>query len=185
MLFMTATIVTTDDELEQIAQLSHKNLRAKISEVQQKQQGFITWEYSFQLLKQMNDLCAHVIVKDKNIVVGYALVALKEASVFHKDLDTMMHHLATLQYKSKSLQQYKFYVMGQICVDENYRGKSVFQLLYQHHKKLFENSFDFIVTEISTGNMCSIHAHEKIGFKIIHTYRDTLDEWNVVLWDWK
>ena len=133
----------------------------------------------------MNEQHPHIIVKDENIVVGYALVALKEAQVFHKDLNVMMHHLETLQYKNKSLQQYKFYVMGQICIDENYRGRGVFQLLYQHHKKLFEHNFDFVVTEISTSNTRSMRAHEKIGFKTIHTYKDALDEWNVVLWDWK
>jgi hypothetical protein len=184
-IFMIATIVTTDDELEEIVQLSHANLRTKISLNQQQQQGFITWNYSFQLLKQMNDQCAHVIVKDKGNVAGYALVALKEASIFHKDLAAMMKHLETLQYKNKSLQQYKFYVMGQICVADDHRGKGVFQMLYQHHKKLFENNFDFVITEISTGNTRSMRAHEKTGFKIIHTYKDALDEWDVVLWDWK
>ncbi len=133
----------------------------------------------------MNDQCAHVIVKDKNIIVGYALVTFKEASIFHKDLNAMMMHLETLEYENKLLQQYKFYVMGQICVDEDYRGRGVFQMLYQQHKKLFENGFDFVVTEISKGNARSLRAHEKIGFKTIHTYKDGLDEWNVVLWDWK
>ena len=152
---MIATIVTTDNELEEIVELSHKSLRTKISVVQQQQQGFITWNYSFQLLKQMNDQCAHVIVKDKGNVVGYALVALKEASIFHKDLNAMVAHLGTLEYENELLQQYRFYVMGQICVDEDYRGKGVFQMLYQQHKKLFENGFDFVVTEISTR---TIHA---------------------------
>jgi hypothetical protein len=182
---MTAAIVTTDDELEQIVQLSYKNLRTRISEEQRKQQGFITWNYSFQLLKQMNDQCAHVIVKDKGNVVGYALVALKEASIFHKDLNAMMNHLETLQYENKLLQQCKFYVMGQICVDGAYRSKGVFQMLYMHHKKSFEHNFDFVVTEISTNNPRSMRAHEKVGFKTIHNYTDALDEWNVVLWDWK
>ncbi len=184
-IYMTATTVTTDNELEEIVQLSHKNLRTKISLAKQQQEGFITWNYSFQLLKQMNDQCAHVIVKDNSSVVGYALVALKTASIFHKDLNAMMAHLETLQYKNKSLQQYKFYVMGQICVRDDYRGKCVFQMLYQHHKKLFENNFDFVVTEISTSNTRSMRAHKKIGFEIIHTYKDALDEWNVVLWNWK
>ena len=57
-------------------------------------------------------------------------------------------------------------------------------MLYGHHKKLFEKAYDFVITEISTSNTRSLRAHEKIGFKIIYTYKDVLDEWNVVLWDW-
>jgi ribosomal protein S18 acetylase RimI-like enzyme len=184
-IFMTVTIVTTDNELEQIRQLSQRNLRTNISEQQQKDQGFITWNYSFQLLKQMNEQCGHVVVKDNGNVVGYALVALKQASVFHKNLNAMMIHLEALQHRDKLLRHYEFYVMGQICIDDGYRSKGVFQMLYMHHKKLFERNFDFVVTEISTSNPRSISAHEKIGFKTIHTYKDALDEWNVVLWDWK
>jgi L-amino acid N-acyltransferase YncA len=75
--------------------------------------------------------------------------------------------------------------MGQICVDKAYRGKGVFELLYQKHREIFEKSYDFIVTEISTRNTRSLRAHEKVGFKTIHTYRDSMDEWNVVVWDWR
>jgi hypothetical protein len=57
-------------------------------------------------------------------------------------------------------------------------------MLYEEHKRLFRKEYDFVITEISTINKRSIAAHKKIGFKTIHTYRDALDEWNVVLWDW-
>jgi len=185
MLFpMTATVVTNDDELKQIVELSEKNLRTKISKEQEQQQGFVTWNYSFELLKQMNTQHPHVIVKNENIVIGYGLVALREAAKFHADLKAMIDQLETITYKYIKLEAYTYYVMGQVCIDEDYRGKGVFQILYHQHKKLFEKNFDFVVTEISTSNKRSLHAHEKIGFKTIYSYHDMLDEWNVVLWDW-
>ena len=181
---MQAGIVTTEEELEQIIALSHTNLRKNISEEEQAISGFITWMYSLDLLRQMNTQHPHVIVKDNNKVIGYALVALKEASFFHADLKAMTLHLERLIYGDKNLGDYKYYVMGQVCIDHAYRGRGVFSMLYNEHKKLFSSSYDFVVTEISTINQRSIAAHKKIGFKTIHTYRDTLDEWNVVLWDW-
>jgi L-amino acid N-acyltransferase YncA len=75
--------------------------------------------------------------------------------------------------------------MGQICIDKTYRGKGVFKMLYDKHREMNKDVYDFIVTEISTGNLRSIKAHQKTGFKTIHTYLDHMDEWNVVLWDWK
>jgi len=181
---MQAGVVTSDEELGQIIALSHKNLRKNISEEDQAITGFITWMYSLDLLRQMNAQHPHVIVKDNDKVIGYALVALKEASVFHHDLKGMMLHLETLTYEHKSLSEYKYYVMGQVCVDNAYRGKGVFPMLYEEHKKLFRDEYDFVITEISTINKRSMAAHKKTGFKTIHTYRDALDEWNVVLWDW-
>ena len=181
---MQGGIVTTDNELEQIIALSHKNLRKNISEEDQPVSGFITWMYSLELLRQMNAQHPHVIVKDNDKVIGYALVALKEAGSFHPDLKAMMLHFETFTYHHKNLGEYKYYVMGQICIDHAYRGKGVFSMLYEEHKRLFRSKYDFVVTEISTINKRSMAAHAKTGFKTIHTYRDALDEWNVVLWDW-
>jgi hypothetical protein len=58
-------------------------------------------------------------------------------------------------------------------------------MLYQHHKKIYGDKYDMLITEISTSNIRSQKAHEKTGFKTIYTYTDAADEWNVVVWDWK
>jgi L-amino acid N-acyltransferase YncA len=182
---MHATVVTTNEELREIIQLSDQNLRTKISEEEKKSQGFVSWNYSFELLHKLNAQHPHVVVKDDNKVIGYALVALKEARNFHPALKRMITDLEPLRYKGKKLSAYKYYIMGQVCVDKAYRGKGILEMLYQKHKALFEKDFDFVVTEISTLNSRSIRAHEKIGFKTIYTYADNLDKWHVVLWDWK
>ena len=182
---MIATIVTTDDELQQIVELSHQNQRSNITEEEKDKEGFISWDYSMELLQKMHALHPNVIVKDGDKVVGYAMVALKEARDFHKELAEMMNFIDSIEYNGKPLSSYNYYVMGQVCIDKNYRGKGVFNMLYQKHKELFKHKFDFIETEISTGNKRSIRAHEKVGFKTIYTYRDDKDEWNVVLWNWE
>src|SRR6476659_854349 len=149
---MQATVVTTNEELQQIIQLSYQNLRTKISEEEKNSQGFVSWNYSFELLQKMNAQYPHVVVKDNNKVIGYALVALKEARDFHPALQQMIIDLEPLVYKGRKLSAYKYYVMGQICVDKGYRGKGIFKMLYLKHKTLFEKNYDFVVTEISTGN---------------------------------
>jgi L-amino acid N-acyltransferase YncA len=75
--------------------------------------------------------------------------------------------------------------MGQICVDKEFRGKGLFEELYQGHKEIYGSGFDFIITEISTSNHRSLRAHEKVGFETIHQYTDEMDEWAVVVWNWK
>ena len=75
--------------------------------------------------------------------------------------------------------------MGQVCIAKEHRGKGVFEMLYHHHRSVFQLKFDLLITEVSTSNFRSIQAHKKIGFETIDTYRDSLDEWNVVVWNWK
>lgn len=182
---LNVTAVSTNIELLQIHHLNQQNLKQKISEQEKKLEGFVSWLYPVELLMQMNDLASSVIVKDDDIVVGYALTAVKEAAAFHKDLQTMMENLKTVTYKGMPLFSYRFYCMGQICIQKSYRGKGLFNKLYQKHKELYSHVYDILITEISSSNVRSLEAHDKVGFKTIYTHTDQMDEWNVVVWDWK
>ncbi|HVK97549.1 MAG TPA: GNAT family N-acetyltransferase [Flavisolibacter sp.] len=173
------------NELVQILELNHQNLKQNLSDAEQQDEGFITWLYSLELLEKMHDVAPSVIVKDGDKIVGYALTTPIEARSFHPDLDIMFQNLEPVQYKNAPLFSFRFYCMGQICVDKNYRGKGVVNLLYQKHKELFAGQYEFILTEISTRNKRSIKAHEKVGFTSIYQYSDATDDWSVVIWDWK
>lgn len=179
-----ATIVSTKDEIQQIHALNQKNLRQNLSPSIQKEEGFVTWLYSIDLLEKMHQLAPSVIIKDGDTVAGYALTTLKESADFHTDLQTVFHNLEKLQLNHQPIFNYRFYCMGQICIAEEYRGKGLVNLLYQKHKDLYQKKYDFILTDIATRNTRSIKAHQKIGFKTIHSYVDNADEWEVVIWDW-
>lgn len=182
---LKAIAVTTYDELQQIHELNLKNLKQNLEPAEIQQQGFITWLYSMKLLEQMHKLAPSIIVKDGEKVAGYALTTLKEAAAFHPDLKTMFKNLDAVEYRHQLLSSHHFYCMGQICVAKEYRAMGVVNLLYQKHKELYSKEYDFLLTEISTNNQRSLKAHEKIGFNTIYTYSDALDEWSVVVWDWK
>jgi len=181
---LKANIVITEDELLQIHQLNHENLKQNLDREAIEKEGFVSWLYSLELLKKMHQLAPSVIIKDGVKVVAYALTTLKSSESFHADLETMFRNLETVHFKKKPLSTYKFYCMGQICVAKEYRGHGLVNMLYQKHKELYSDKFDFILTEISTSNARSLKAHEKTGFKTIYTYSDAMDEWNVVVWDW-
>ena len=178
------TLVTNKDELVQIHKLNQKNLKQNLTLAEQKEQGFITWLYSIELLEKMHELAPSVVVKDGDVVAGYALTTLKESASFHPDFHAMFEKLASVQYRGKPLYSYSLYCMGQLCVAKEYRGKGIVEMLYQKHKELYSTEYDFILTEISTRNYRSIKAHEKVGFRSIHRYTDEMDEWDVVVWNW-
>ena len=180
-----ATTVKTEKELEEIQRLNQQNLKKNLSGEEIIREGFVSWFYPFELLQKMHQLAPSIIVKDEDEVVAYALVTLKEASAFHNDLRILIENLQSVTYNNSPLLSYQFYVMGQVCIRKDYRGKGVFSLLFQEHKKVYSPEYDLLVTEISTDNRRSLKAHEKVGFRNIHSYHDKLDEWSVVAWDWR
>jgi GNAT superfamily N-acetyltransferase len=180
-----SALVTATEELQQILRIQQENLLENIDDSEMRSQGFVTLHHDLETLERMHQLAPSVIIKDSDIVVAYALTMLKECRHLIPDLEPMFALLDKLSWKNKPLNSYRFYVMGQVCVAKAYRGQGLFEQLFEYHKKIYQSQFDLFVTEISVRNHRSLRAHEKVGFKTIHTHRDNLDEWVVVAWDWK
>ena len=68
----------TTEELHQILALQQKNLSQHLSAEDKETEGFVTVKHSFDILKQMNDVCPHIIAKEHNDVIGYALCMTKD-----------------------------------------------------------------------------------------------------------
>jgi ribosomal protein S18 acetylase RimI-like enzyme len=179
-----ATTVSNNKELKQIIALQQQNLKQHLSESEKHSQGFVTVVHTPDMLQQMHSYGASIIVKDNDTLAGYALTMMNDYKNDVPELLGMYAILDAQQWKGTLLPNYRYYVMGQICVDSSYRGQGIFDMLYQKHKDVYQPQFDLLVTEISTSNTRSQRAHERVGFKTIYTYRDVIDEWNVVVWDW-
>ena len=181
---ISITTVSRKSELQQIHLLNQKNLKSNLSAIQQQQEGFVTWSYSTQLLQQIHQLAPSIIAKEGDVVVGYALATLREATVFHPELDSFLKAVENLQYKGIPLSQHRFYCMGQICVDKEYRGKGLLREMYNKHRETYSSDFDFILTDIATNNPRSLRAHFNVGFNSICQFKDVHGKWDVVVWDW-
>lgn len=180
-----STLISSDDELQQILHLQQLYLRGNNDAAEEKEQGFVTVHHSFEVLYQMHQLSPSVIVKDDDKVVAYALTMVNECRNLIPVLLPMFDMFDRIEYGGKPLKEYKFYVMGQIGVHKDYRGKGLVKLLYDKHREVYGAQYDFIITEIASRNGRSMRAHEKTGFKTIYQFTDETDKWNIVLWDWK
>ncbi len=178
--------ITSEKQIFQLLDLQQKNLKKNISPEEMAEQGFVTVEHNFEKLLAMNEALPQIIALQAESLVGYALSMPISFKNIIPELTPMCELLESLTYKGKSLKDYSYYIMGQICVDKAVRGMGVFQQLYAAHAKEFSDKFDFIVTEVSLNNKRSMRAHEKVGFKTIHEYFDpeNNDDWAVVVWAW-
>lgn len=178
--------VSTKEEIEGILDLQIKNLRlnSTITKEQQKS-GFLTVKHDFDILQRMNDVIPHIVAIDKAKVIGYALSMDRMFSKKVPVLTSMFDKIDSLEYNDISLSKSNYYVMGQICVDEQYRGQGILSDLYLAHRKYYSHKFDFFMTDISASNPKSLKAHINFGFKIINSFSNEYDDWDIVIWDWK
>lgn len=182
---ISLTTVSSTDELEQILALQQRNLPQNIDETEMQSQGFVTMIHDMNVLQQMHDLAPSIIAKENEKVIGYALVMLRACRQLVPLLEPMFKNFDKLEYLGKPLNDYLFYVMGQVCIDKQYRRTGLFNQLYQKHKEVYGGQFDFIMTEVATRNTRSLQAHTRVGFETLNVHRDELDEWSVILWNWQ
>jgi GNAT superfamily N-acetyltransferase len=171
-------------ELEQILVLQRKNLKQALPEAEMHSQGFVTVQHELAALEKMHALAPSIIAHQGSELVAYALMMPRECGALMSVLVPMFELFERLEYRGKPLKEHRFYVMGQICIDKDHRGKGLFEALYHKHRELYQPRFDLILTEVSLRNQRSLRAHERVGFQVLHTHRDATDDWAVVLWDW-
>lgn len=181
------SLFDSEKDVYQILSIQKENLKSSLSEEQIKSQGFVTVQHTFETLKKMNDAEPSVIAKTNNEVVGYCLVMLESFGNQIPELIPMFDIFKSLSYRNQPLSNFNYFVMGQICIAEKFRGIGLFGDLYQKLKTGFSSKYDFVVTEVATRNTRSLRAHEKVGFQKLHTYfdRETNEQWAVIIWDWK
>jgi len=167
---------TTDIELQQILNLQALNLKEQVDHKKQLSDGFVTLQHDFDLLKRMNSACPHIIAKEDDEVVGFALSMLVD---FRVDIPLLEGMFAMAE---KVVSKKNYLVMGQICVAENYRGKGVFRGLYNYMKISYNSHFDPLITLVAKLNIRSLNAHKAIGFKEVHNDADV--DWVFIVWEW-
>jgi len=175
---ITYTRASQDEELYQILAIQKNNLKEHLTEEEMKESGYITVPHTFDILKKMNTSCSHILAKNDEEVVGYALVMLQS---FRNEMPI----LTPMFKKADELLNGKNYVvMGQICIAKPYRKQGVFRGMCQYYQKALSHKYDCLFTEVACENYLSMAAHKKIGFMVLETQITEGTKWALVNWNW-
>ena len=179
------TKAVTAADLHGILSLQKSNLSRSLDAQEVEKEGFVTVDHSYEVLKKMNDHEQHVIARSNEQVIGYVLAMTKRSKSDIPVLLPMFEMFEKIQYRKKFISEYNYIVVGQVCVDKNFRGQGIFDNCYHAYRKFYSKEYDFAITEIASTNMRSRNAHKRIGFKEVYSYvsPDNI-EWIVVIWDW-
>jgi len=179
------THASSTEDLQGILDLQLENHLTTLSLEEKKSQGFVTVRHSFEQLEELNKIAPHIIAKYENEVVGYILAMTKASRNLIPVLIPMFDQFDQLLYRGKSVSEYEYLVIGQVCVGKNQRGKGLFDQLYLAYKNAFSEKYSFAITEIALSNHRSLAAHRRVGFEVIDEFEDHTQSWAIVAWDWK
>ena len=180
------TTVASDDDIRQILALQQKNLARNITPEQLNSQGFVTVEHDFDILKRMNDAEPSTIVKDEGRVIAYCLAMTRAFGYSIPILAPMFDSFKKTFFDGQTLDAFQYIVMGQVCIDEAYRGIGLFDQMYAAYRENLSPRYEIAITEISPRNQRSMRAHARVGFETALEYQaPDGQEWALVVWDWR
>jgi len=165
-----------EDELVQILDLQKQNIPMVLTKPEQDKEGFVTVIHSLDQLREMHRVCPHILAKDQDKVVGYALCMHPKFAETIPVLRPMFHEINKLVQDGE-----RYMVMGQICIQKNYRKQGVFRKLYETMKTALYADYPTIITEVDVKNQRSLRAHYAIGFQNLKTYRSAGQDWQLIL----
>lgn len=158
------TTVSSRDDIRQILTLQAANLPSALTPDAIASQGFVTVRHDPAVLERMNEAAPAVIAKDGDRVVGYALVMPRAFAADVPILQPLFEMLDALSWGGTPLRDRpRWFVMGQICIAEGYRGRGIFDGLYRTMADVYRDRYDFTVTEVAERNPRSLRAHARAG----------------------
>lgn len=173
-----------DSDLPKILTLQKRNLAESLTPEEMITDGFVTVMHDLKILKAMNTLHAHSIAKYDNSVVGYALVMHQS---FAKDIPILFPMFKRIDNRLEEINPdipLNYIVMGQICIEKDFRGQGIFAELYSNLRMRLSNTYDQIITEVDMRNKRSLNAHTRVGFETLEKYNQNNIEWNLLSWKW-
>jgi GNAT superfamily N-acetyltransferase len=180
---IVVTKASTDEHLRQILQLQRRyHLRSTSAEAQAAE-GFVYAEHTLPVLQRMAAESPQAVALGEGRVVGYCLSLPISLRAEVPALAPMYQQLGRCLYRGQPLSGYRFFIGGQVCVDREHRGQGLLQRLYEHLGLVLAPTHDLCVTEISSRNVVSLRAHEKMGFERMAAYSDETETWIIVAWD--
>lgn len=181
--------VSQPSELLGILDLQRRNLRKNLTESEAAEQGFLIAEYPLESLQRMNAARPSIVAvdgdRDVDRVVGYVIATTREVGLTDPFLADLIRQIDGLEFDGEALSKADYVVVGQLCVDKEYRGQGLVPRLYQHFRESLETHYRYGITEVARLNVRSLKAHAAVGFREIHTIESSGLEWSVVLWDWR
>jgi predicted GNAT superfamily acetyltransferase len=167
------TTAKTTEELLQILSLQNINRKSSVTTAEMEQEGFVTVIHDLDLLRRMNEACAHIIAKDNDTVVGYAL---RMESHFKNEIPVLQPMFEELE----RIHMQNYIAMGQICISKTHRKQGIFRGLYEAMKKASYPKYAYITTEVDATNSRSLGAHYAVGFEKVCTYHSLGQDWDLI-----
>jgi hypothetical protein len=146
------------DDLPEILRLQEANLISRLSPAE-KADGFLSVAFPPDQFIEMHAEIPLAVAESAEGLGGYMCGSSLAASAKVPLLARMISLFPETLFEGKSLDNYRAFVYGPVCIDRSFRGQGVLEGLFGKFKHQLAGRFDIGVLFVSLDNPRSMRAH--------------------------
>lgn len=160
----------TTQDISGILDLQAANLFSELT-VADRAKGFVTTPFTIPLIEEIIRREGLFIALDGEKVVAYVFAGDWDYFCHWDIFKYMVTRFPDLEFAGKPITTKNTFQYGPICIDKNYRGQGLINLIFEEMRLSMQNKYPISLTFINAVNIPSTKAHtEKLGWKIIDRF---------------
>ncbi|MFA7252786.1 MAG: hypothetical protein WC027_02930 [Candidatus Paceibacterota bacterium] len=145
-------------DIPMISELLAKSLAKNLPE-EEKKDGLYYEPNADDLLKIINDTGIQLCIRGDKLK-GYFITMSKELAQTIPFEHELLANAQEVQYKGKSIKNYNYALLAQICIAKEFRGGRTFYKLHQETQEMLaDQGYEIGLAEISDKNTTSLAVH--------------------------
>ncbi|MFT4740847.1 MAG: hypothetical protein ACI9XJ_002469 [Marivirga sp.] len=168
---MIKTRAANKHDIVGVLSLQEKNLYSNLNE-DERENGFVTTPFTVNQIKeiiQQNGL--FIAINEHQIIIAYVFAGSWEYFKQWDIFNFMVSRFSQYSLNKQEITTENSFQYGPVCIDKNYRGNGLLNLIFEEMRIEFHKKYPLSVTFINKVNAISEKAHtKKLGWEIIDQF---------------
>lgn len=168
---MLKTRIGNKNDIDGILSLQKKNLYSNLTEIERKN-GFVTTPFTVNQIEEIIKENGIFIAENENdLIIAYAFAGSWKYFEQWEIFNFMVSRFPKLSFNTKKITTENSFQYGPVCIDKNYRGNGLLNLIFEEMRIEFYKKYPISITFINKVNAISEKAHtKKLGWEIIDEF---------------
>ncbi|QAA81053.1 GNAT family acetyltransferase [Aequorivita sp. H23M31] len=168
---MVNTRMGNRGDIDGILALQSKYLYSNLSEEERKQ-GFVTTPFTKEQLEEIIKQDGIFIGEKDDNIIAYVFAGSWRYFEPWEIFNYMVSRFPNLSFEGRAITTINSFQYGPVCIEESFRGKGLFNQIFEEMRLEFRKKYPISVTFINKINVISEKAHtKKLGWKIIDEFQ--------------
>ncbi|MEP1096357.1 MAG: GNAT family acetyltransferase [Cyclobacteriaceae bacterium] len=159
----------TPSDISGILALQKLYLHRSLSPEERKS-GFVTTPFSREQIQNRVENNGLFVTEEGGQIIAYVFAGKWEFFEQWPIFPYMTSRFSNLKFQDFDISTASTFQYGPVCVDLAYRGKKVFNAVFEEMRLEWRKKFPLSITFINSVNEVSVKAHAKLGWEVIDRF---------------